>query len=184
MSNTDAESTVPSGAAGGGGAGLRPAEADADRGREGRGGRWVAAQFALMASIVAAGFAPPYWPDALERPFAYGGSVLALLGAVLAYVSGRRLGRSLTPFPRPKHGGELVERGPYRVVRHPIYGAGLLFFLGYSLFASVPALVLTAALAALWVRKAALEEEWLEERYPDYADYRRRTPRRFFPRLY
>ena len=137
-----------------------------------------------MASIVAAGLVPPHWPEPLERPFAYGGSALAVVGAILAYVSGRRLGRSLTPFPRPKRGGELVERGPYRLVRHPIYGAGLLFFLGYSLFASVPALVLTGGLAALWARKAALEEEWMAERHPEYADYRRRTPHRFFPGLY
>ena len=51
--------------------------------------------------------------------------------------------------------------------------------------ADVPlGLVPTALLAVLIDRKAQREETWLIERFPDYALYRARTPRRFLPWLY
>jgi protein-S-isoprenylcysteine O-methyltransferase Ste14 len=40
---------------------------------------------------------------------------------------------------------------------------------------SVYALVLTGVLALFWVAKARREERYLLERFPGYADYRRRT---------
>ena len=137
-----------------------------------------------MAAILVAGFAPPYWPERVERPFALGGSAAAVVGALVAYVSARALGRALTPFPRPKRGSDLVVRGPYRIVRHPIYAAGILFFLGYSLFASMPALALTLVLVVLWAHKARVEEEWLAESYPEYYAYRALTRFRFVPGIY
>lgn len=103
------------------------------------------------------------------------GLVVALIGVVLVAWAGIAMGSSLTPFPRPRRRGELVERGPYRFVRHPIYAGGVLFFAGLSLVLSVYGLVLTAVLAAFWIAKARLEERFLSERFPEYADYRRRT---------
>ena len=147
----------------------------------GRGDAWVAGQFALMAVTVGLGLLPPEWPESVDRPLDWAGAVAAILGANLVYLSVRALGRSLTPFPRPKGDAELVTRGPYRLARHPIYGGGILFFLGWALFSAPLALVGVAALALLWWRKSALEERLLAERYPDYTDYRRATPRRFVP---
>ena len=83
----------------------------------------------------------------------------------------------MTAYPRPSEEATLVERGPYGVVRHPIYVAGLLLFLGYGLLASVPATVAVAVLAVLWHFKAGVEERHLAERFPGYADYRRRVRR-------
>lgn len=85
------------------------------------------------------------------------------------------MGKSLSPFPRPRRDAELVVSGPYRFLRHPIYVGGVLFFVGLSLVFSVYALALTAVLAAFWVAKARVEERHLSERFPGYADYRRRT---------
>ena len=147
----------------------------------GRGDAWVAGQFALMAVTVGLGLLPPEWPESVDRPLDWAGAVAAILGANLVYLSVRALGRSLTPFPRPKGDAELVTRGPYRLARHPIYGGGILFFLGWALFSAPLALAGVAALAVLWWRKSALEERLLAERYPDYTDYRRATPRRFVP---
>jgi protein-S-isoprenylcysteine O-methyltransferase Ste14 len=39
----------------------------------------------------------------------------------------------------------------------------------------------TAALGAVFLLKSMREEAWLAARYPDYAGYRRATPRRFVP---
>jgi protein-S-isoprenylcysteine O-methyltransferase Ste14 len=153
----------------------------ADRGRRGTG--WVVAQFALIAAVLAAGFVPPDWPGGVAGAFRVLSLALAIAGAAVAIAASRVLGPSLTPFPRPRPGGELVERGPYAVVRHPIYAAGLLFFTGYSLYAGVPAFALTCVLGVLWWFKSGVEERRLEGHFPGYADYRRRVPRRFVPGL-
>ena len=134
-----------------------------------------------MGAAIALGFLPPEWPESIDRPLDWAGAVCAILGANLVYLSARALGRSLTPFPRPRERGELVIEGPYRLARHPIYGGGILFFLGWALFSAPLALAGLAALAVLWVGKSALEERLLAERYPEYERYRRATPRRFVP---
>ena len=134
-----------------------------------------------MAATIGLGFLPPDWPGSLDRPFDWAGAAFAILGANLLYLSGRALGRSLTPFPRPREGGELVTEGPYRWARHPIYGGGILFFLGWALYSGPPALLGVAALALVWTGKSKLEERLMAERYPDYERYRRETPRRFVP---
>jgi len=96
----------------------------------------------------------------------------------------RSLGPSLTPYPRPNDVGSLVERGPYRVVRHPVYLGGVLFFAGFSLALSPLALVGTAALGLLWGLKASVEEGFLRARYPEYVRYCERTRFRLFPLVY
>ena len=103
------------------------------------------------------------------------GYVVAALGLVLGVWAGVTMGPSLSPFPRPPRGAELVDRGPYRVLRHPIYVGGALFFAGPSLVFSAWGLALTAVLAVFWIAKARLEERHLLERFPEYAEYRRRT---------
>ena len=103
------------------------------------------------------------------------GFPVAALGFALAVWAAVTMGPSLSPFPRPPRGAELVERGPYRVLRHPIYVGGALFFAGLSLVFSLYALGLTAVLALFWIAKARLEERHLAARFPEYEDYRRRT---------
>jgi protein-S-isoprenylcysteine O-methyltransferase Ste14 len=105
----------------------------------------------------------------------YFGLVLTALGAALVAWSARELGTSLTPFPKPLPRGKLIETGPFRLLRHPIYVGGTLFFAGLSLAFSAWGLALTALLALFWVAKARLEERHLLERFPEYAEYRRRT---------
>ncbi|MGH3136332.1 MAG: methyltransferase family protein [Gaiellaceae bacterium] len=149
-----------------------------------RGGGWVALQFALMATILVLGVAGPSWPDS-ARWWLKGAGVLLVFGGALVFVkAGRALGSELTPFPKPADAGELVETGPYAVVRHPVYSGGVLFFAGISLVLSLWALVATAALAVLWALKARVEERFLRERYPAYDEYCSRTRYRLVPFLY
>jgi protein-S-isoprenylcysteine O-methyltransferase Ste14 len=145
-----------------------------------RGGRWVVAQFVLMGLVALAGFLPPGWGSL--RLLAALGAVLSLLALLLAAWSWISLERAATPFPRPREGGRVIERGPYALVRHPMYTAAVLFFLGYTLATSPAALVPLAALAVLFRNKASLEEELLVERYPNYRDYRERVRGAFVPR--
>ena len=147
-----------------------------------RGGRWVVAQFVLILLVLAAGWLPPGWPGAADWVLPAVGAVCSLLGVLLVAWAWRTLDRAASPFPRPREGGRLIDFGPYEYVRHPIYSAGLLFFVGYALATSPAALVPLAALALLWRNKAALEEELLTLRYPEYRDYRARVPGAFVPR--
>lgn len=145
--------------------------------RSDRGAVWVWAQFALMGAIAVLAFLPGDWPAWARGA----GLVVAAAGAAGFAWSVRTLGDSLTPYPRPRDDGELVRDGPYSLVRHPIYAAGSLFFVGAALAASAPATVAALALPVLWWFKAGVEERFLAERFPEYADYRRRVPRRLFP---
>jgi protein-S-isoprenylcysteine O-methyltransferase Ste14 len=137
----------------------------------GRGGGWVLAQTVLTVLIVVLVFLPPYWP----RELAFVGVPLAAVGAIGFVWAARIMGKSLTPYPRPRESGELILKGSYRFVRHPIYVAGFLFFLGVGLSSSLPATVGALALGALWRRKAAVEEAHLLARFPEYEDYRERV---------
>jgi protein-S-isoprenylcysteine O-methyltransferase Ste14 len=148
----------------------------------GRGGLWVVAQFVLIAVVFAAGFLPPGWPEGTGALLGSIGAVLSLVAAVLVAWSWRTLERAATPYPRPREGARLIDSGPYAYLRHPIYAAGLLFFTGYALATSPAAFVPLVALAVLWRRKAAHEEELLAERYPGYREYRARVPGSFLPR--
>lgn len=138
-----------------------------------RGGLWVAAQFLLMGAILVLGVFPPIWPEWVR----IAGFALLVAGLGVGFWSGRTLGSALTPYPLPSEKATLVERGPYGLVRHPIYVAGLLVFLGYGLLASLPATAAVAPLAVLWHFKAGLEERHLVARFPGYADYQRRVRR-------
>ena len=132
-----------------------------------------------MVMIVAAAWLPPATPRWLKLV----GVLITVAGAVFAVWGGRTLGSNLTPLPQPRAGGELVEHGPFRYARHPIYGGGILFFAGLALATSFAVLVPTALLVLLWIGKSRDEERRLADRFPDYAEYRSRVRGRFLPWL-
>lgn len=150
----------------------------------GRGAGWVWLQFAVMSALLGAAFFPPEWPHGAQRILSAVGLVLAVTGGAIAVWASRLLGRGFTPYPRPLASGELIDRGPYRIVRHPVYSAGLLFFSGYSLHAGVLALVGTGVLGVVWALKARVEEGFLRERYAGYGDYASRVRFRLIPGVY
>jgi protein-S-isoprenylcysteine O-methyltransferase Ste14 len=149
-----------------------------------RGGGWVVLQFALMLAVLAVGALAPGWS---EPPLASRAAAAVLLlgsGAALLVLSARELGDGLTPFPKPPAGGRLVQSGPYRLVRHPVYLGGSLIFVGLSLLLSPWSLVASALLVLTWALKSAVEERFLGERHPEYDDYRARTRFRLVPYVY
>jgi protein-S-isoprenylcysteine O-methyltransferase Ste14 len=149
-----------------------------------RGGGWVAIQTVILAAVLVVGLLAPGWPDGARWQLKVVAILLLGSGAVILVAAGRALGSGFTPFPRPATGGELVETGPFAVVRHPVYSGGILVAAGISLALSPWALVATGILAAFWALKASLEERLLLESYPAYAEYRERTRYRLVPLLY
>ena len=109
---------------------------------------------------------------------------VGLAGVAVAISAGRALRGNLTPFPRPGPGAFLVESGPYRVVRHPIYSGGILSLVGLSLALSPAALALTGVLALVWALKAQVEESFLCTAIPEYAAYCEQTRFRLVPFVY
>jgi protein-S-isoprenylcysteine O-methyltransferase Ste14 len=69
-------------------------------------------------------------------------------------------------------------------VRHPIYG-GIVLGAGGISFAdgSAAGLTLALGLLVLFLGKSEFEEERLLSRFPAYAGYRQRVPRRLIPWL-
>jgi protein-S-isoprenylcysteine O-methyltransferase Ste14 len=149
-----------------------------------RGEGWVALQLLLGAAIAGGGFVGVYWPGSLESFLSVLGLLIALAGALLVSLGVLSLGSSFTPLPRPRARTRLRQGGIFRRVRHPVYGGVILIGLGWSLADAPLGLVPTLLLAVLFDLKARREEDWLIERFPDYAAYRARTPRRFVPWLY
>jgi protein-S-isoprenylcysteine O-methyltransferase Ste14 len=140
----------------------------------------VAVQFALLAAVTV--------PAA--RPFLAG-----MAGAVawLLMVAGLALGTwaltcnrpgNFNIRPTPRQGGQLVQSGPYRWIRHPMYSAVLLVAAACAwVDASGWAWLAMAALAAVLTVKAGLEERWMAAKHPGYAAYCGRS-RRFVPGIF
>ena len=147
-----------------------------------RGGLWVLAQNLLTLAALALGplLRDPRW----QRSTLPMGAVLFLVGAVFGIVGVRTLGRSRTPYPKPREDAPLVQDGIYAVVRHPLYTSLMFASIGWALaWSSWSALVAAAALAILLDAKARVEERWLRAKFPEYAAYARRV-RRFIPMVY
>ena len=108
------------------------------------------------------------------------GDVLCFFGAGLAVWARFTLGKNwsgVTATRKEHH--ELIQNGPYRLVRHPIYTGFLLGMLGFAL--TVGTLVAYSAvllgLAALLLR-IVIEEKLMDEIFPSsYKEYANRVKR-------
>jgi protein-S-isoprenylcysteine O-methyltransferase Ste14 len=112
-------------------------------------------------------------------PWTFGIAALVTAAGLLFTVWARiHLGRNWSGTVTIKHDHELIETGPYAVVRHPIYTGLLLAFLGSGAAHGEWRGVLAVLIAwlAFW-RKLGLEERWMTERFGErYRAYRERVP--------
>jgi protein-S-isoprenylcysteine O-methyltransferase Ste14 len=140
---------------------------------------WVSGQILLIALVVVAAMLGPHWPAALVLAIA--GVTVTVAGGLAMLWGGRTLGRSLTPYPSPR--GAHLERGPYRFVRQPMYGGGIVLATGIALASSPLALAPALALIPFFLVKARYEERLLAQADPGYGEYLGQVRRRFFPGL-
>ena len=143
-----------------------------------KGGWWVVAQFALFGLILVA-LTRNVDPAVPLRGLGWGLVGLAILIAGWAMWLIRD---KITAMPAPVDGAVLVERGPFAVVRHPIYAGVILGFLGFSIKGgNAAALGLSALLIPFFYAKTQHEERLLTARFPEYATYRSRVKYRILP---
>lgn len=119
----------------------------------------------------------PIW----VRWLAVGMTALSLAGLILVH---RELGRYWSAFLELKSDHQLIESGPYRWVRHPMYSVLMVHAVGLGFVAANALLVILGVLRALMIFiRIPREELMLTERFGDqYREYTQRRGR-LVPRL-
>lgn len=106
---------------------------------------------------------------------------IALLGLLVVIWARFSLGRNIGFVPAQR---ELVNRGAYAYMRHPVYTGGFLTSLAFVLRAYSPQNLLLIALGVFWFIpvKSMVEENFLRAD-PQYAEYMRAVRARWIPFL-
>lgn len=122
----------------------------------------------------------------MERPFVPGAAIFAYLGLVLtiagiAFAIWARffLGGNWSGAVTVKKDHELVCRGPYTIVRHPIYTGVLVGLLGTAIVLRETRglLAFGVAIMALWMKSRPEEVFMMEQFGAKYAQYKREVKR-------
>jgi protein-S-isoprenylcysteine O-methyltransferase Ste14 len=132
-----------------------------------------------------------HWPAFSDFPGSWTvqivGVGMSIAGGLLYSRAARALGRLMTPAIRVQQDHQLMQSGPYRYIRHPVYTAIIVIAIGQTLFfLSLPVAILALLLVGLAVYRARLEETLLASSGAfgaTYVSYMARTGR-FLPRLH
>jgi protein-S-isoprenylcysteine O-methyltransferase Ste14 len=141
----------------------------------------IASDIALFLAFAVAffpGLVLPY-----PRLALYAGTALLVAGSLLRRYCFRTLGEYFTAAVTVRLGQPVIDRGPYRWIRHPGYTAGFIMYLGIGLaFGSYLSLMIFFLM--IWIvysRRIRLEEQALLEVIGEpYRRYMART-KRFIP---
>ncbi|MFV1963652.1 MAG: isoprenylcysteine carboxylmethyltransferase family protein [Acidimicrobiia bacterium] len=157
---------------------------DSGYGRE-RGIAWVVTQGALFAFFFIAVFAGDSVSDVPGLVVVWIiGVLIAVSGAALSLWSALLHGSRLSPFPFPVEGMKVIDTGPYRYVRHPMYSGIVLFTLGVGLAYGKPTVLLSSlTFLVFFVAKSGHEEDMMIKYMDGYRDYRSTVPWRIIPYL-
>jgi protein-S-isoprenylcysteine O-methyltransferase len=137
----------------------------------------------IAVSITAGVFVAPNFPSAAlphGRMFASAGVVMFVAGLILRWWAIITLGRFFTVDVTIEKDHEVVERGPFRMVRHPSYTGVLLAFVGFALSLCnwAALLVILLPIGAAFIHRMNVEEDALLSALgPRYANYMKRTKR-------
>ena len=106
----------------------------------------------------------------------YIGNFLIILALIIIVFSAKDLGKSLSPMPRPKENSKLITSGIYRLFRHPMYYS--LIIISFSFFIkslTIYNLTLSILLTFIISNKIKIEEEYLTEKFHNYALYKNKV---------
>jgi protein-S-isoprenylcysteine O-methyltransferase Ste14 len=140
---------------------------------------WLVIAISIAAGVfVAQNFRAAALADG--RMFAVAGVVLFVTGLLLRWWAIITLGRFFTVDVTIEKDHELVEQGPFRMLRHPSYTGVLLAFVGFALSLRnwAALLVILLPIGAAFIHRMNVEEDALSRALGRrYADYMKRTKR-------
>ncbi len=124
------------------------------------------------------------WPFPASKLALVVGSFFLLSGSLLFISVILRLGANFSALPYPKPEATLIETGPYRMVRHPMYSGVILIAFGWAFVMHSWLAIGTALVIFIFIDfKTRREETWLKEKFPGYAAYQHRV-RKLVPLIY
>ncbi len=110
------------------------------------------------------------------------GTLLVLFGLLGTLYVHRFAGRFWLAKSNRGTGHEVVAIGPYRMVRHPLYTAALIMYLGTALVFPTPWNWLAMGMGLIVLAlKARLEDDFLARQLPGYRDYQQQVRRLLVP---
>lgn len=145
--------------------------------------------FVILVSVAAGIYVTICWPSAAlprHRSFMFAGATLFVTGLILRWWAIITLGRFFTVDVTIEPHHEVINRGPFRVVRHPSYTGVLLAFLGLALTMAnwAALLVILVPIGAAFIHRMNVEENALSGALGrQYTDYMRHT-KRLVPFIY
>jgi protein-S-isoprenylcysteine O-methyltransferase Ste14 len=136
---------------------------------------------AFLGALIAPGLAARFHRPATPAGSAVAGDALVALGFYVVFLTFRANSYASGVIERME-GQTLIDTGPYRRVRHPMYAGALLIFLGmpFSL-GSWWDLPFSALIVAVLAWRLSAEERFLVQHLAGYDAYRRRVPWRLVP---
>ena len=144
-------------------------------------------QFLFVGILVVGGLdAGRYTWTSLPLWFQAAGLIFMIAGIVLlAWAMGQNPHFEATVRIQADQNHRVIETGPYRIVRHPGYVAGIVLFIGTALVLNSAWALLPAILsAATLVARTWAEDRFLHENLDGYRKFARRTRYRLVPGIW
>lgn len=143
---------------------------------------WVWSQNYLMISLLVLA---PLTSTRCQNNFTYIiGFILLGISALVGIAGVIALGKNRRSTPEPHPESQLVTTGIYSLIRHPLYLSLILFYVGWAiLWTSIGGAIGAIVFSIFIDRKARLEEILLQEKFPSYTDYAKKSAR-FIPGIY
>ena len=134
--------------------------------------------------LVTSGF-PVVNPGLYNRIISIAGITLTLFGMGGTLYCRHCLGRFWTQEKSEQAGQQVIDRGPYGLVRHPIYITTILFYIGTVLvFPTWWNMVAGLLVVLAYMLKTKEQEHFLAKNLPGYQDYQKRVSYLLIPHIW
>jgi len=109
--------------------------------------------------------------------FSYTGLLILILGFILRQHSINTLGKFFTPVVTKNKNQEIIQKGPYKYIRHPSYTGLFLELFGAAFaFANwISILLVIVFLVPSILYRIKVEETFLSKNFKKYKDYQKKT---------
>lgn len=116
------------------------------------------------------------WRFGMSNHPIIGGPVILLGAATILFAGAKNRPSNFSVHPTPKRNAVLIQTGPYKYVRHPMYTGLLLMSLGLLIISfSWPAMCGFLAILFALIGKMRIEESALLKKFKNYQSYKQKT---------